>query len=229
MNARKLVLMGVAGVTTSLPIVASATLITDGTFTGTLSGVTMSAAGYTEVGTGGSIGGAWDVTSGSVDVIDGYWQAPPGGGNSVDMAGIQNGAIAQTAINAPNAGLYMLSFYLSGNPDGPPDVKKLQVSINGDTPTLYTYDVVTQGNTHSDMKYVLESELVSLKAGANTLSFADISGAAPGWNGTTPWGSVIGNVQLTAVPELPTVFAGVLMLLPLGVSALRIVRKSSMA
>jgi hypothetical protein len=229
MKAKKLILIGVAGVAASLPVASRANLVVDGTFTGPLTGVTMNGPGYTEVGAGGSIGGAWAVTSGSVDVIDSYWQAPPGGGNSVDMAGIQNGAIAQTTINAQNAGLYMLSFYLSGNPDGPPELKQLAVVVNGGAPVDYSYDIVTQGNTRGNMKYVLESELVSLQAGANLLSFADISGPAPGWGGATPWGSVVGNVQLTAVPEPTTMVASALLLLPMGASAIRILRRNRLS
>jgi len=230
MRAKKLVLMGVTGVAASLPVAASANLVADGTFTGALTGVTLDGPGYTEVGAGGSIGGDWAVTSGSVDVIESYWQAPLGTGNSVDMAGIQNGAIAQTTINSPDAGIYMLSFYMSGNPDGPPPAKVLGVSVNGGTAVDYTYNTVTEDNSHSDMKYILETEVVNLNGGVNTLSFADLSGPAGGsWGNTTPFGAVIGDVSLVPVPEAGTLAAGTLMLLPLGISALRIARKSRIA
>jgi len=60
--------------------------------------------------------GAWLVTQGSVDQISAsFWEAPPGGGLSVDLDGYyQAGGLSQ-ALSLTSGKTYTLSFYLSGN------------------------------------------------------------------------------------------------------------------
>src|SRR5688500_2819176 len=54
---------------------------------------------------------------GTVDHIDGYWQAADGV-QSVDLNGTTLGSLSQNLALAPFTG-YVLSFYLAENPDGP--------------------------------------------------------------------------------------------------------------
>jgi hypothetical protein len=77
----------------------------------------------------------WTITVGNVDLVPGgtsadgaTWEPPPGGGQSVDLDGTEPGAIAQ-GFDTTQGRLYTVSFYLSGNPDGPPDIKYLAVSL----------------------------------------------------------------------------------------------------
>ncbi|HEY1925980.1 MAG TPA: choice-of-anchor C family protein [Caulobacteraceae bacterium] len=130
---------------------------------------------------------AWTVDSGSVDLIGGYWQAPAGAG-SVDLDGNSPGAISQSITTGKGA--YELTFDLSGNPDGGPVTKTVQVTVGNATQT-FTYDLA--GNSHSDMMYVPES-LKFTTSGPTTLTFTSLDVG-------TPYGPVIGNVSVAGVPE----------------------------
>jgi choice-of-anchor C domain-containing protein len=137
----------------------------------------------------GSSFGPWSVTSGSVDLIGGYWQSPSGpAGGSVDIDGDSPGAISQSL--ATGTGTYTLTFDLSGNPDGAPATKTLDVSVGG-VSQVFTYTIGS--NTHASMNYTPES-LTFTASGPTTLSFA--SGDVG-----TPYGPVVGAVSVTAVPE----------------------------
>jgi choice-of-anchor C domain-containing protein len=202
-----------------LPIVASANLVTDGDFTaaGTPSSFTTYSASQTM--------GGWNVTAGSVDLIGGYWQSPPGGGNSVDLAGNSSGTISQTISGLVVGQYYTLSFALSGNPDGPPDLKKLGVNLAIGSAS-FSYDTAAQGTTRPQpMHYVTESATFKATSISELLQFQDHSS----YEGITPYGAVIGNVCLVAVPETSTMIAGALLLLPFGASALRIRRRNRKA
>jgi choice-of-anchor C domain-containing protein len=142
---------------------------------------------------------SWTVDSGSVDLIGGYWQAPAGAG-SVDLDGDSPGAISQSI--ATGKGAYELTFDLSGNPDGLPVTKTVQVTV-GNATQIFTYNLA--GNSHSDMMYVPES-LKFATSGPTTLAFTSLDVG-------TPYGPVIGNVNVAGVPE-PASWA--LMLLGVG-------------
>ncbi len=154
--------------------------------------------GFSTISAGGSIG-PWSVTSGSVDLIGGYWQSPsgpnaPSGTNgSVDMNGGSPGAISQDISGLTAGNTYTLTFWLSGNPDGPPATKSLDVSIGSVVNDNFTYTIGT--NTHANMMYTMES--VTFVAGAsNTLSFASQDSASA-------YGPAIGGVSI-AIPEAST-------------------------
>lgn len=173
----------------------AANLVSDGDFTTPSGGAT-----FTTYSAGSSFG-PWTVTSGSIDLIGGYWQNPTTPGGSVDVDGVQPGAFDQSI--ATGTGEYKLTFDLSGNPDGPPPTKTLQVTVGSATQT-YTYTIGT--NTHANMMYDPES-LVFHATGPTTLTFTSLDGAG------SPFGPVVGNVSITAVPE-PASWA--LMLVGLG-------------
>ena len=174
----------------------STNLVSDGDFNSPYGGPT-----FTTYSSGQSFG-PWTVTSGSVDLIGAYWQSPTAGGGSVDVDGNAPGAFDQS-INT-GTGNYTLTFDLSGNPDGPPVTKTLQVTV-GNVMKTFTYSTGT--NTHSNMMYVPESMTFSAK-GPTLLTFTSLD-----TNGS-PYGPVVGNVSIgTAVPE-PASWA--LMLLGIG-------------
>jgi choice-of-anchor C domain-containing protein len=173
----------------------AANLVTDGDFNSPSGGST-----FTTYDAGSSFG-PWTVTSGSVDLIGGYWQSPTVGGGSVDVDGNSPGAFDQAI--ATGSGSYTLTFDLSGNPDGPPQTKTLQVSVGGVTKT-FTYQ--TGANTHANMMYIPES-LTFTASGPTTLTFTSLDG------NNSPYGPVVADVAIGAVPE-PASWA--LMLLGLG-------------
>jgi len=68
----------------------------------------------------------WDVYSGTVNYIK---SASYDGNYSIDLNGDRNGAISQTFTTVPGTS-YVLSFWMSGNPDGPA-TKTLGVTVSG--------------------------------------------------------------------------------------------------
>ena len=163
---------------------ADANLVSDGSFS--------EAAGYGAFGTigaGASIG-AWTVTGGSVDLINGYWSQPTAGSYSIDLDGNSPGTISQS-LNL-GAGSYVLSFSLAGNPDGGSSVKSVDVSIDGITRN-FTFD--TAGQHTNNMGWITES--ISFQASAATATSLSFTSADAGG----PYGAAIGNVSLLAVPE----------------------------
>jgi choice-of-anchor C domain-containing protein len=159
-------------------------IVADGDFTNTFSGFNTYSSGSTLQS------GDWTVTTGSVDEIGGYWQSPTIGGGSVDLDGNSPGGIAQTI--SPSAGNYVLSFDLSGNPDGSPSTKNVTVDVGG---TSQEYSYTIGGNSHSDMDYMSETLPFLTSGGPIILSFMsnDID---------TPYGPVIGGISISsAVPE----------------------------
>jgi|SRR5271165_1840002 len=160
----------------------------------------------------GSTFNAWTVTNGSIDLIGGYWQSPSGanaatGGTngSVDLDGDNPGGISQLIGGLTSGNTYTLTFALSGNPDGGPSTKSVDVSIGSVANDNFTY--TTTSNTHTNMQYIIES--VSFTANAsNTLSLVSQDASS------SPYGPVVGDVSIVAgssIPEASTwamMFAG---------------------
>lgn len=179
---------------------ADAAIVVDGSFNAVYGGTT-----FTNL-EGGDTFSAWTVTgSGSgpygkagVDLIGGYWAAPTLGGGSVDLDGLAPGGITQSIANLA-AGSYALSFYLSGNPDGGPLSKAVEVTI-GNVVKAFTY-TITGANSSTNMLYELKTVNFTLNSAATIpLSFRSLDGDG------SPFGAVIGDVSISAVPE-PTTWA----------------------
>ena len=184
-----------------------AATIVDGNFAG-------ASGSYQTIGTGGTFGatGGWTVVSGSVDWIGNYWPAPSPGGGSVDLDGDSVGAISQTLFGLA-AGTYKVSFALSGNPDGPPPTKALEVSVTGSAAQDYSYPLV---GDKVNMSYSIESYIFTWGGGDATLTFASLN--APSSN---PYGPVIGDVSISAIPEPATWAMMILGFLGVGFVAYR--------
>lgn len=173
--------------------------VIDGNFTNPPGATTP--PGFTTYFTGQAFGPWTVIGSGSgpygnagVDLIGNYWQSPPSGGGSVDLNGDAPGGIEQTILGLTAGDTYTLSFYLSGNPDGYPATKTVDVAI-GSASDVLTY-TITGSNSKSNMNWVLED--LTFQAGAsNILSFNSLDG------GGSPFGPVIGGVSI-AVPEAST-------------------------
>jgi choice-of-anchor C domain-containing protein len=202
---------------------ASANLISDGDFSNPSGG-----SSFTTYNAGSTFG-PWFVATGSVDLIGGYWQAPPSGGGSVDIDGNSPGSITQS-FTVLTPGSYDLSFYLSGNPDGAPTTKTLDVDVglNGQT---YSYTLVDGVNSRTNMLYVQENlPFTVLVPQTYLLTFAS-GGDSPGF-----YGAVIGGVDVSqgSGAPLPTPLPGALALFAgglgvIGLTAGRRKRKSARA
>ena len=160
--------------------------------------------------TGGTMG-PWTVT-GSVDLIGSYWNGPVAGSNSVDLNGDFQGGISQTFGISP--GNYVLNFYLSGNPDGNPATKTLDVSIVNDPSYSYTTTI----NQDHSLNYTLETLDFTATGPTATLSFDSTTL-------NSPYGPVIGGVSISAVPEPSTWAMMILGFMGIGFMAYR--RKSN--
>jgi hypothetical protein len=173
------------GVALPLGKAHASTLVTDGDFTQAI------VSGSYQTFSAPATMGGWSVASGSVDLINTYWAPPPGGGRSVDLDGNSVGAISQD-LGTLSAGTYKLSFYLSGNPDGPPDPKQLRVSFGGEDTDLSA----PRPPAHT-INFQLQTVYFTLSTVMNDvmLSFASLDSPS-----TNPYGPVIGDVSLTAVP-----------------------------
>lgn len=203
-----------AGAMLSMPGAALANLVVNGDF----AQPNLGGATFLTVNSGGTIG-AWQVISGSVDLIGtGFW--PDTTGQTVDMAGFNaHGQIQQTISTGP--GLYHLTFDMAGNPQGDPGIKRLLVSLGGQT-QLFTFD--TTGHTTSSMGWTTMSWDVPVAIPNPILSFTDQSDSPS-------FGATLDNVSLeaAAVPEPTTCIAGALLLLPFGASTLRHLRRKQVA
>ena len=188
MNTKLILIASAAGALIASS--AQAAVVADGDFT------SPSGGGSFATYSSGSSMGPWLVTQGSVDLIGGYWQAPTPGGGSVDLDGyFQAGGISQGLTLG--AGSYKLSFYLSGNPDSSLGVKTVQVAV-GNAFQNFSYDTSTAGNSHGDMRYVLET-LNFTATGPTTLQFTSVD------DPNSAFGPVIGGVSVSsAVPEPAT-------------------------
>jgi choice-of-anchor C domain-containing protein len=163
----------------------------------------------------------WTVV-GSVDWINGYWQASDGT-HSVDLNGVALGGVQQL-INTVAGQSYRLTFDLSANPDhldSHPDQRTL-LAAAGLTNAVFTYKFDTPpGGTNTSSNMNWSSYFLDFTAIANTtlLAFNSTSGQ------NCCWGPALDNVAVTAIPEASTWAMMLLGFLGVGFVAYR--RKSN--
>jgi choice-of-anchor C domain-containing protein len=168
---------------------AQAATIVNGSFeTGTFTGGAFDTlgAGNTNI-TGWTIGGA------GVDWIGSHWQAS-NGNRSVDMSALSAGSLSQTLLTTIGQS-YKLTFDLSGNPDGAPFPKQLNVAINGGTPTTFAFDTAGRSRPNN-MGWLGQTYFFTATSASSVLSFTSLA--------NTPSGPALDNVQIAAVPEAGT-------------------------
>ena len=102
---------------------------------------------------GQSFAPAWHVSKNSIDFVSStYWNMD--GLCSVDMDGGNSGAIAHKSFATSSGAKYTVTFFLSGNSDGPPTVKTLKLSAAGQSST-FTWDT-SGGNDPRHGKFAEE-------------------------------------------------------------------------
>lgn len=118
--------------------------------------------GFVVLGAGDTSVTGWEVGSGTVDYINGYWVASDGVA-SFDLTGSSGaaGSVFQTLTTVVGA-TYTVTFDLSGNPAGPPALKLGTVQATGAPSQPLSYDVAVNSNTLGNMKW--EPQLYSFMA-----------------------------------------------------------------
>jgi choice-of-anchor C domain-containing protein len=174
---------------------ASAALIENGSFESGTGGAAF--GGFETIPGSGAVITGWTVT-GSVDWINGYWQASDGT-HSVDLNGTALGDISQT-ITTVVGQKYLLTFSLSANPDhldANPDTRGVSVSAGGQ-PTLFSYTFSEPPNSRSNMNWLTESLFFTATGTSTVIDFSSKV------NQNCCWGAALDNVSVTAVPEAST-------------------------
>ena len=192
MNKFRSVLLGLA-LTFGGSTAAQAVTIVNGNFE---SGPAVGAGGFTTLGSGTSLPG-WDITGGGVDYIGSYWTGAAGvGSHSIDLNGNSSGAISQT-ITGLTAGVnYVVSFFISGNPDnGKNPNPKSAVLLLGNTADLISYTLTAQ-NTKTTMQW--EQVSYSFLATGTTALLA-LTSTTPG-----AYGLAVDNFSISAAPDAAT-------------------------
>jgi choice-of-anchor C domain-containing protein len=158
----------------------------------------------------------WTVTGGSVDWINGYWNASEGT-HSLDLNGLDVGGITQTIATVAGQ-TYNLSFDLSANPD-----------LSGPRSIL-----VSAGNASQTFTFAGPSSLGAMNWQSNLFQFvATGSTTALSFDSASVdnccWGPALDNVAITgvAVPEPATWTMAILGFGMLGAAVRR--RKLAMA
>jgi len=191
---RKLLVLLMTAILFALCVPAHANLISNGSFEAasvdpgdTFVTLTLGSAAIT----------GWTVTGHSIDYIGGYWQASDGE-RSIDLSGEGLGGIELTTDFATIAGQkYILTFDMAGNPDGPPDIKVLDVHVGSITET-FTFD--STYSTRDNMGWEERSLTFIATGGMTSLSFVSVLGDPP------YYGAALDNVRVeaAAAPEPAT-------------------------
>lgn len=120
----------------------------------------------------------WQVVTGRVDYIADYWSAADGT-RSIDLDGTPGpGGIAQTFATNPGS-FYRVSFAAAGNPDGPPRIKRLRVTVAGQA-HIYEFDIA--GRSKAAMGWASRSFTFRALGPRATLEFDSLDGQG-NWNG----------------------------------------------
>lgn len=127
----------------------------------------------------------WSVDSGSVDWIGTYWTAGAGA-MSIDLSGADAGSLSQT-FDTTIGNTYTVAFLLSGNPDGPPSPKMLEVSATGGTTGMYSHD--TTGSDPTSMVWTPETFEFLATSTSTTITFVSTTSG--------PYGPALDDVVVT--------------------------------
>ena len=141
----------------------------------------------------------WHI-EGSIDVCSTYFQAPPSGGNSIDLSGDSAGLTSQVLYTVPAPAFWTIDFYLAANAAVENGDRTLQVTFGSNT---WTYVVSSAGattNLNTDWQHITISNIL-IDSSPTTLSFMSLT---PGFFGPVIAGiSVVKSPMEEAVPTVP--------------------------
>ncbi len=146
---------------------------------------------FATVPAGGSNIDGWTVGGAGVDYIGSYWVSQDGA-RSLDLSALTAGSVSQD-IATDIGTTYVVSFYMSGNPDGAPDIKTLTASAGS---TSANYNVDTSTFATPDLVWTRYTLRFTALAAATTLTFGSAD--------DSPWGPALDNITIAAVPEAST-------------------------
>jgi choice-of-anchor C domain-containing protein len=133
---------------------------------------------------------SWNVTNGSVDYIGTFWQAQDGS-RSIDMSGSSAGTMASQTFVTEIGQNYLVSFWMAGNPDGPPPIKSMDVLFDG---VARNFEFDNTGKTRQNMGWEKHTFVATATGTTSTLTFRSLT------NGV--YGPALDNVSVVAVtPE----------------------------
>jgi choice-of-anchor C domain-containing protein len=138
----------------------------------------------------------WTVTGARIDYVGPPWDVSDGQ-RAIDLDGNDDiGGIEQTFATTLGQ-TYVVSFDLSGNPDGGPLVKAVRVSAAGFTHD-YTFD--NSGQTLRSLTWQPITFSFLATSASTTLGFTSLSSSG------SSYGALIDNVRVEPVPEPSTFF-----------------------
>ena len=150
-------------------------LLTNGSFEG--GPAIPSNSSYTTLSGGSRAIPGWVVTGGSIDYI-GTFHPPSDGQRAIDLDGaFSTGGISQTFSTSPGT-RYLVTFDLSGNPEGAPRIKNVRVSAGGVTQD-FSFD--TTGQSRSNLRWQPASFTFVANGTSATLTFSSLSPAGNSW------------------------------------------------
>jgi choice-of-anchor C domain-containing protein len=169
-----------APTTSATPRATQTSLVNNGGFD---SQAIPTGASYQTLTAGKETLNGWRLERGSVDVVGEGGGRAATGRQFVDLSGNNTsagmGVIAQDIAVTPGH-TYRLSFQLSGNPNGIPAVKALQVTF-GDQQKTFTFD--TKGHTNNDLGWTTQTmEFASCDKSTVTVRFASQTEGSRGPN-----------------------------------------------
>lgn len=134
--------------------------------------------------------GPWSVSGGEVDhIAPHFWEAAHGD-QSLDLNSCGPAAVSQRVPTRPGDS-YQLCFALSGNPDGPPSRKRLEVLWDGAVVDRVEFDGAS--STRQQMGWSYHRYVVRAAGHDAVLSFRSLT---PGC-----YGPVVDNVTLHRIPD----------------------------
>mgnify|MGYP005839609693 CR=1 FL=1 len=148
----------------------------------------------------------WIVTDDDIDIVGTFWQASDGQ-RSIDLNGLQPGAIAQT-FNTTIGQEYLVTFDLAGHPEGV-RIKTMRVEAAGAFAD-FTFNIT--GKTTTNMGWTTQSWQFTAIGTQTTLQFGSLDRS--GFRGPA-LDNVVVTTEDTVVPE-PVTILGSLTLLGFG-------------